>query len=181
MATRPGVAGRRAAPDRAAQSAKQSLAHNVSDFLHLSSVSELRGEAPGSVANLIYRHPIAQMSRQTPPATISGLTRAFRQWAQHSVTAAEPDVPGASPQERRMLGALGGIAASVTDGIELIVPQAVREWTASAPSPPPFLVESVRDWLGRGKDPLGDLYNACVSSVNRRQLGTVFTPDPLVD
>jgi adenine-specific DNA-methyltransferase len=80
-----------------------------------------------------------------------------------------------------MLGALGGIAASVTDGIELIVPQAVREWTTSAPSPPPFLVESVRDWLGRGKDPLGDLYNACVSSVNRRQLGTVFTPDPLVD
>src|ERR1700691_636123 len=173
MATRPGVAGRRAAPDRAAQSAKQSLTHNVSDFLRLSSASELRDEGPDSVANLMYRHPIAQMSRQTPPATISGLTRAFRQWAQHSVTAAEPDVPGASPQERRMLGALGGIAAGLAEGIELSVPRAIREWTASAPSPPPSLVESVREWLGRGQSSSGLAHVLCVSSVNRPQLGAL--------
>jgi hypothetical protein len=43
------------------------------------------------------------------------------------------------------------------------------------------LVDTVNEWLGRGRDPLGILYHACVSAANRRRLGTVFTPDAVVD
>ena len=129
----------------------------------------------------LYRHPSTRMAPHTQPATIPGLVRAFRQWARSRDDVVEPDVPGASPTERRMLGGLGGIAASLIGSDEPVMPEAVRAWTASAPLPPPHLLEGVREWLGRGRDPLGDLYSACVSAPNRRRLGTVFTPDAVVN
>jgi adenine-specific DNA-methyltransferase len=119
--------------------------------------------------------------RDDPPQTIPGLVRAFRQWARSEPAAVNPDVSGASPQEQHLLGALGGIAEAVCGPGRIPGPDEVGAWAASGPIPPPRLVEAVRGWLGREQEPLSHLYNGCVSAAHRRFLGTVFTPDSVVE
>lgn len=90
-------------------------------------------------------------------------------------------MPGATEEEQKVLGALGGIAAVVGQSQLARWPIPVRTWAESAPLPPDELVEGVCDQLGKYEDPLSILYDASISSANRRRLGTVFTPKPLVD
>lgn len=114
-------------------------------------------------------------------ATLSGLGRAFRRW-----TAPVPDLPsidvaGATADEKRRLGALGGIAVAVAGTAVSRWDESIRAWATAAPAPPDEIVESVRLALGRRDDPLAELYNASISPANRRRLGTVFTPTALVE
>lgn len=90
--------------------------------------------------------------------------------------------PGRTKRERQLLGALGGVAAAVA-GPEHVEgrPPALREWADSAAGPPEELVDGVRSALADREDPLAALYDASISSANRRRLGTVFTPPELVD
>lgn len=107
------------------------------------------------------------------------LVRAFRRWAE-TVQAEPAHVAGATKAEQEVLGALGGIAAALggrhIDGW----PEEVKKWALAAPTPPDELASAVRDLLGAGGDPLAVLYDASISSANRRRLGTVFTPEPVV-
>jgi tRNA1(Val) A37 N6-methylase TrmN6 len=124
---------------------------------------------------------VAASEKSYKSATLSGLGRAFRRWA-----AAEPDLPsievaGATADEKRRLGALGGIAASVAGKAVSRWDERVRAWATAAPAPPDEILESVRLALGRYDDPLAELYNASISAENRRRLGTVFTPTALVE
>ena len=114
-------------------------------------------------------------------ATLSGLGRVFRRWV-----AAVPELPsievaGATADENRRLGALGGIAAEVAGKAVSRWDERVRAWATAAPAPPDEILESVRLALGRYDDPLAELYNASISAENRRRLGTVFTPTALVE
>jgi hypothetical protein len=90
-------------------------------------------------------------------------------------------VDGASAEERRVLGALGGVAAAVAGDHVGGWPEKVRSWAELAPRCPAQIVEGVREALGRGFDPLTTLYDASISRAHRRRLGTVFTPMPVVE
>ncbi|HKP90628.1 MAG TPA: hypothetical protein VJT75_11735 [Thermoleophilaceae bacterium] len=109
------------------------------------------------------------------------LARAFRRWAKNITVEATPAVPGADAAERRLLGALGGVAAVVGQAHVGRWPEEVREWALSAPTPPDDVIDLVRDGLGGWRDPLAVLYDASISPSNRRRLGTVFTPEPIVE
>lgn len=113
--------------------------------------------------------------------SLAGLARAFRRWGAKADLAELPDVPGATTPERQLLGALGGIAASIGGGRLSAWPEQVRIWAESAPAPPSELTEVICEFLGHYQDPLSALYEASISAPNRRRLGTVFTPKPLVD
>jgi adenine-specific DNA-methyltransferase len=113
--------------------------------------------------------------------TLPGLVRAFRRWADESEVLATPDVPGASEGERRVLGALGGVAAAVAGDHVARWPDALQRWAGSAAQPPDVILEAVLEDLGARVDPLTALYDASISAAHRRRLGTVFTPAPLVD
>jgi adenine-specific DNA-methyltransferase len=122
------------------------------------------------------RHP-AQPSLKTVPA----LVRAFRQWASTASVRWLPDVAGADHDERRILAALGGIAARVADDHVNAWPEPIRLWAERSPSPPSSIVEAVCEGLGTRTDPLSALYDASISPAHRRRLGTVFTPTPIVN
>lgn len=113
--------------------------------------------------------------------SMPGLARAFRQWGRKADVPAPPDVPGATKSERHLLGALGGVAASIGGERLDEWPDPVRAWAELAPAPPPELMEAICEFLGCYDDPLSALYEASISSPNRRKLGTVFTPKALVD
>jgi adenine-specific DNA-methyltransferase len=114
-------------------------------------------------------------------STLPGLARAFRRWV---ATLPEPGtvvVPGASEIERQRLAALGGLAASIAETVPRAWDPMIRQWADAGPAPPEEILEATREALGRYEDPLGALYNACISAANRRRLGTVFTPPGLVE
>ena len=114
-------------------------------------------------------------------STLPGLAQAFRRWV---ATLAEPGtvvVPGASEIERQRLAALGGLAASIAEGVRCDWDPVIRQWASAGPTPPEEILDATRQALGRDEDPLGALYNACISGANRRRLGTVFTPPGLVE
>ena len=92
------------------------------------------------------------------------------------------DVAGATVDEKRRLGALGGHRRGGGGQRRIWMwDETVRAWAIAAPTPPNEILESVRLALGRYDDPLAELYNACISAANRRRLGTVFTPPTLVE
>lgn len=115
--------------------------------------------------------------------TLPGPARAFRHWALSADLTVLPDVPGANARERRLLGALGGLACAVADPRHIEGwPAQLREWAHAAPRPPEELTDGVRSALvdRDREDPLASLSDASTSA-NRRRLGTVFTPRELVD
>jgi adenine-specific DNA-methyltransferase len=113
--------------------------------------------------------------------TLTGLGRAFRDWARECTVSATPEVEGANKEEAHLLGALGSIAADVAGDHVVRWPESVRRWAEEAPACPAEIVEGVRESLGTGADPLAALYDVCISRAHRRRLGTVFTPTPVVD
>lgn len=113
--------------------------------------------------------------------SMAGLVLAFRRWARSAHIEAAPEVRGASEEERQHLAALGGIAAAIAGERVSSWPTQAREWALAGPEPPQWLSEAVALELGRELDVLAVLYNACVSAANRRELGTVFTPDAVVE
>src|SRR4051794_3198211 len=115
------------------------------------------------------------------PRTRAGLGRAFRWWAHAAHVEELPDVAGASDGERHLLGALGGIAAVIGGERVADWPEPLRRWATLAPPPPEVLTEAIREGLGRWHDPLCVLYDASISAAHRRRLGTVFTPEPMVE
>ena len=120
-------------------------------------------------------------SRLPHIATMPGLARAFRIWAGDASIAHLPDVPGADEGERHLLACLGGVAAALAGERVGAWPTPVNSWALAGPRPPEELMEAVREGLGRRVDPLAVLYDACISAANRRRLGTVFTPTPVVN
>jgi adenine-specific DNA-methyltransferase len=124
---------------------------------------------------------MAELPQTLQLKTLRGLARAFRRWADASAVSAPPPVDGASEDESRVLGALGGIAAAVAGDHMRRWPATLRTWAESAPEPPERIAEAVREGLGNRADPLTALYNVSISAAHRRRLGTVFTPAPLVD
>jgi adenine-specific DNA-methyltransferase len=113
--------------------------------------------------------------------TLPGLARAFRRWAGESTVRRPPEVTGATPDERHVLGALGGVAAAVAGDHVDGWPEMIQLWAKQAPKPPPAIVEAVCEGLGTRTDPLAALYDVSISPAHRRRLGTVFTPAPVVD
>jgi adenine-specific DNA-methyltransferase len=89
-------------------------------------------------------------------------------------------VPGADEPERRLLTALGGIAAELAGPDRVgMWPGPLAVWAQNAPEPPPDVIRGLRDDTINGADVLADLYAAVVSGRNRRRLGTFFTPPRL--
>lgn len=92
-------------------------------------------------------------------------------------------VHGAAEDERRCLAVLGALArvlaGSALDGW----PDELVAWVSAYPRDPPAdLVHRVRIALLDGQiDVLARVYECVVSGVNRRRLGTFFTPDAVVD
>lgn len=89
-------------------------------------------------------------------------------------------MPGASEEQRRLLAALGGVAASLlpTDGTSDLSP-GLAAWF-DAPRPPDELVESVRTLRLPADQVLAQLYCALLPPAGRRVLGTFFTPHAIV-
>jgi adenine-specific DNA-methyltransferase len=105
-----------------------------------------------------------------------------RRWVAAAAAVDPIAVPGASAVEARQLAALGGVAAALVTPKDIeIWPESVRVWAAAAPVPPDALMSTIRAKLASGDDALGEAYNACICAEHRRKLGTVFTPDILVD
>ncbi len=113
--------------------------------------------------------------------SLAGLVQAFRRWARAAAVNRPPQVHGASELERQLLGALGGVAAVIAGEHLSDWPTPSREWAEAGPEPPGWLTETVALEMGREVNVLAVLYNACVSAANRRELGTVFTPDVVVE
>jgi adenine-specific DNA-methyltransferase len=113
--------------------------------------------------------------------TQQGLALAFRRWASRAEVKTPADVAGATPAEQHMLGALGGIAAAVAGDRCSTWPEPIRRWATEAPAVPDEFKDAVCLALGGYEDPFSALYEASISSANRRKLGTVFTPRQLVE
>ncbi|MBI4304889.1 MAG: methyltransferase [Chloroflexi bacterium] len=88
-------------------------------------------------------------------------------------------MPGASPEERSALAAVGGIAAALVGERVSRWPIDLRRWASAAPKPPQDLIDGAKRKLEADEDVLAALYEGIVSGRNRRRLGTFFTP-PLV-
>jgi adenine-specific DNA-methyltransferase len=113
--------------------------------------------------------------------TAAGVRRAVRNWTRLSEPELLVDVPGASDDERSQLAVLGGLAAAWGYEAAPEWPDAVVHWAFHAPRPPQPLIELVERAFAAGLDPLAEAYNASISAANRRRLGTVFTPDDVVE
>lgn len=133
-----------------------------------------RGSASGVVVSRSVNETLAA---PTPAA----LRRRVRSWALAAEELEPPDVPGASSEELHALGVLGGLAVELGAAEAAAWPTVMIRWAYRAPRVPDELAELVRRSLAVGDDPLAVAYNACVSAANRRRLGTVFTPDDVVD
>jgi hypothetical protein len=93
-----------------------------------------------------------------------------------------PDlVPGADETERTRLAALGAVAAALAPEAVASWPESLAAWAEAGASLP--LTGLDRDGLldDTGGDLLALTYEWAVSGINRRRLGTFFTPAALVD
>ncbi len=123
--------------------------------------------------------PVAPTFRSS---TLAGLGRAYRRWTATLVWAGPtPAIDGATESDRVRLAALGGVAAQIAGGVSPEWDPEVRRWMSQAPDPPSDIVNATIEALGRGEDALGALYTASIGAPQRRRLGTVFTPQPLVE
>ena len=145
-----------------------------------SAIGRILGAEP-AVKKAASAETMGAPSRLPHIATMPGLARAFRIWAGDASIAHLPDVPGADEGERHLLACLGGVAAALAGERVGAWPTPVNSWALAGPRPPEELMEAVREGLGRRVDPLAVLYDACISAANRRRLGTVFTPTPVVN
>lgn len=96
------------------------------------------------------------------------------------------DVRGANEHERRQLAALGGVAAALAQSVwtdqELAsLPPAVQKWLRDGPTVPAKLIDSIRRDFQSFEDPLALVYERIVAGHRRRQLGTFFTPRPVLE
>lgn len=113
--------------------------------------------------------------------TAAGVRRAVRRWTCPSEPDLLVEVPGASDDERCQLAVLGGLAAALGYEAAPEWPDAVARWAFHAPRPPKPLINLVECAFRTGLDPLAEAYNASISAANRRRLGTVFTPEDVVE
>ena len=93
-------------------------------------------------------------------------------------------VPGASDEELRRLGALGGVARAIAkhENIDTSqLPTEVQAWLRNGPEPPSELVERLTHDRDDQVDPLALLYEQLVSARSRRDLGTFFTPHLMIN
>lgn len=101
-------------------------------------------------------------------------------WVQS--TPAEPlgedVVPGASDDERRMLAVLGGLVSAIVPAQERVGwPTDVLVWVESGPQAEPSVADAALRAIRESPDEvLASIYARLVSGVNRRSLGTFFTP-----
>jgi adenine-specific DNA-methyltransferase len=121
------------------------------------------------------------MTAEEGTKTFGTIRSAFRKWAETLPSLPAPAVAGGSPEELQLLAALGALAAEIGRDHLDRWPEACRGWALAAPSAPVELVEEVGLELGADADVLAALYNSCISGKSRRRLGTVFTPQPVVD
>lgn len=90
-----------------------------------------------------------------------------------------PDlVPGASPLELRRLAALGAVGRALATSTEHAWPESLRQWVSSVADLEPSLQAEIVALVAdpHGPDVLALLYEWVVSGINRRRLGTFFTP-----
>lgn len=96
----------------------------------------------------------------------------------------EKDVPGTTPDQRRALAAMGALVrestTSTSTGVEWPAP--VSAWLTSDLAIPPSLHDAFSCALRNDDGPqfLAAMYEGCVANVNRRHLGTFFTPPHVV-
>lgn len=118
------------------------------------------------------------------PSGRSELLAEFKGWARGALAPplAEDKVPGTSEGERHMLSALGGIVAALLARRSIDDwPDEVQRWVKDGPTPPDALLRLLLAELPAEDDVFAWLYEMIVSGVNRRRLGTFFTPAPVVD
>ncbi|MFC5265885.1 hypothetical protein ACFPJ1_27545 [Kribbella qitaiheensis] len=92
-------------------------------------------------------------------------------------------VPGAKPDERTRLAALGGLVGALMGAgpdaslLPAFSAQDMRRWVTEGPTPPEEFVLRYKKLLAsdRRDTTLADLYARTVSPVSRRNLGTFFT------
>ena len=90
-------------------------------------------------------------------------------------------VPGASGDERSALAALGGLARELVPAVVRNQwPEAVQLWCNDAVLPPSEVANAAARAVRGTPDTLATIYERLVSAPNRRQLGTFFTPSPVV-
>lgn len=121
--------------------------------------------------------------RRRLPASLPPAAVELVAWldAQDAVPLAAELVHGAEEGERRRLAGLGAFARVLAGRVEGW-PEELVEWaSAHRPDPPDALVHRVRAALADTReDILARVYEAVVSGVHRRRLGTFFTPDAVV-
>lgn len=107
-------------------------------------------------------------------------------WCRSAAVPALPEglVPGANQRERVQLAALGSVAKALSGGDPQIheetIPESVKEWLTVSVEPPRKIVEALREKLESPIDPLALVYERIVAGPRRRQLGTFFTPEPVL-
>lgn len=91
-------------------------------------------------------------------------------------------VPGASGDELRRLAALGSLAKALAPAMVNRWPPTVSAWAnACELEIDRDVLEGVRGQLKGRSDVLATVYEQVVNGVNRRRLGTFFTPPAIVD
>lgn len=96
----------------------------------------------------------------------------------------EKQVPGTTLYQRRALAAMGALVRESTiansTGVEW--PEPVSAWLSSELAVPPTVRKAFSTALQdeHGSNFLASMYEACVANVNRRHLGTFFTPTQVV-
>lgn len=128
------------------------------------------------------------VGREFALATNMSVTTAFEElaaWIEGAATQAVDAklVPGASLAERRRLGALGGVVRELVRAQSLASwPPDLTDWLSLGPSVPAAVIDAAELALADEPDSvLANLYARLVSGVNRRLLGTFFTPAPEVE
>ncbi|MBB5082621.1 Eco57I restriction-modification methylase domain-containing protein [Nonomuraea endophytica] len=91
----------------------------------------------------------------------------------------EEVVRGADAAERRLLGALGGVAKALVIRREMDTsswPADINKWMDAAPALEDALTDAIIAELDANREILGLVYERIVAGKNRRKLGTFFTP-----
>lgn len=140
-------------------------------------------DAPSPAEELTLDLVSEERTPRTWPKSVSEVARWCR--AAKADAVPEAEVPGANESERGQLAALGGVAAALarrskSSALFSSFPAAIQEWLELAPEPPQNLVDELYRDLKREFDPLALVYERIVAGPRRRQLGTFFTPTPVL-